>query len=81
MTTSLPYIGTQVRASTRDDGEWYVLADVCSVLGLDETAAVELLEPADVAVPFVSEAGALALTSLSARPAARDFQRRVVGES
>lgn len=79
MTTSqVSYVGSSVRQVTRKDGEWYVLADVCGSLGLDEDKARASLDAADLDGLLVSEAGALTLTARSNRPAAREFQRRVL---
>lgn len=56
------YSGEQLRTVQRDDGLWWVLRDVCRVLGMSNPAMVagrlDEDERADVSLPYVSESEA-----------------------
>ena len=83
----------RVRVTMRDNGPWFVLRDVCDVLGLGSAANVPgRLDPDEKGtmivktlggaqeVTIVSESGLYALVLTSRKPGAKLFRRWVTGE-
>jgi prophage antirepressor-like protein len=94
MTTDLQifnYEGNQVRTVQRDGEPWWVLKDVCTVLGIgnsrdvarrledDEKNSVDLVDgtPGNPAKTIVSESGLYSVILRSDKPEARKFKRWV----
>ncbi|WP_435583359.1 BRO family protein [Amycolatopsis thermoflava] len=95
MTDLIPfdYSGRQVRTITRDDGPWFVAADVCAILGIrdtydatrglddDEKGTETIRTPGgQQAVTIVSEPGLYSLIIRSRKPEARPFKRWITHE-
>lgn len=84
------YRGRQVRTIVRDDETWWVLVDVCKILGLSNTSSVAARLDDDERAKFnlgrqgtgfcVNESGLYAVLLRSDKPEAKPFKRWVTHE-